>query len=67
MGHEDYGLQNMEEEDTWHGRWTFSADLLGDNSLVTPFPWQGYSYLRNCVGYEWNCMQLKDNEVDFPC
>ena len=57
----------MEEEDTWHGRWTLSVELLRDNSLVAPFPWQGHLCLGNCVGYEWNCMELKDNEVDFPC
>ena len=52
MGHEDYGLQNMGEEDTWHGRWTLFVNLLKDNSLVVPFPWQGHFYLRDCVGYE---------------
>ena len=67
MGHEDQDLRNMGEEDTWHGRWTLFFDLLGDNSLGVLFPWQGYLCWRNCVGYEWNCMQLKDNEVDFPC
>ena len=41
MGHEDYGLRNMEEEETWNGKWTPSIDLLRDNSLVAPFPWQG--------------------------
>ena len=67
MGHEEQDLQNMEEEDTWHGRWTLSDDLLRDNSLGAPFPWQGYLCWRNWVGYEWNCMEWKDNEVDFPC
>ena len=57
----------MEEEDTWHGRWTRVVDLLRDSSLVAPFPWQGYLCLRHCVGYEWKCMELKDSEVDFPC
>ena len=67
MGHEDQDLRNMEEDDTWNGRWTLSADLLRDNSLVVPFPWQGHLCLWNWVGYEWKHMQLKDNEVDFPC
>ena len=67
MGHEDYGLQKMEEEDTWHGRWTLSIDLLRDNTLGAPFPWRRHFYLRHCVRYEWNCVQVKDNEVDFPC
>ena len=57
----------MGEEETWHGRWTLSADLLGDNSLVAPFPCQDHLCWRNCVGYEWNRIRLKDNEVDFPC
>ena len=57
----------MEEEDTWHGRWTLFVDLLEDNALGAPFPWQEHVDLRNCVGYEWKCMELKDNEVDFPC
>ena len=67
MGHEDYCLRNMEGEDTWHGRWPLVVVLLRDNSLISPFPWQGYLSLRNCGGYEWNRMWCKDNEVDFPC
>ena len=60
----------MEEEDTWHGRWPLFADLLGDNALGAPFPWQGHVCLRwkdKEVGYEQKCMDLKDNEMDFPC
>ena len=56
----------MEEEDTWHGRWTLFVDLLRDNSLVVPFLQQGHLCLRECVGYEWKCMELKDSEVNFP-
>ena len=41
---------------TWHGRWTLFSDLLKDNSLFVPFPWQGHLCLRRCAGYEWNCM-----------
>ena len=29
MGHKDYGLRNMEEEDTWHERQIFTFDFLG--------------------------------------
>ena len=67
MGHEDQDLQNMEEEDTQNGRWTLSTYLITNNSSVAPFPWKGHLCWRNCVGYEWNCMELKDNELDFPC
>ena len=67
MGHEDHGLRNMEEEDTWPRRWTLFVDLLRDNALGVPFPWPGYLCLRNGVGYEWKCKELKDSEVDFPC
>ena len=67
MRHEDYGFRNMEEEDTCHGRRPLFADLLRDNSLVVPFLWHGHLCLRNYVGYEWNCIWCKDNEVDFPC
>ena len=56
MGHEEWDLRNMEEEDTWHGRWTLAGDLLGDNSLGVPFPWQGHV-----------CLRWKDSEVGFPC
>ena len=56
-------------KDTWQRRRPFVVDLLRARlySLVPQLSWQGHLCLRNCVGNGWNCMEVKDNEVGFPC
>ena len=58
----------MGEVDTGQERCPLSVYIrLRDNSLVPSFSRQGHLCLRNFMGYEWKCIELKDNEVDFPC